>query len=315
MSTLFKLRTTGRIENAGDIPDLPAGLTLLHAVTHGDRTTLLGYDRATHKVSTWSLSRRAPYLKAVDNEISLAEDADGVKVEGWDQLSSFNYGGVTYLLTYAAKEGTFAIFRLDSGLRASAPYSLRLTRNTPTQGYTVVAPFTSLGNQYVLAYSFDTGLVSAFSVTAVADAVGDTPPLLMLNVWYHYWAKNWTRFALFKLGGANFFWKTNTGKLNVNIDHIQDDPSKGTVEVGSYLQSCMPDALDITMVTAATTAHGQPWLVAYRGDTGEARAIHFWADCNGFETADSLVTEKGASGLTSWRLGDASFVLLYGGSS
>ncbi len=112
----------------------------------------------------------------------------------WDATSTFVLDNEPYLLTHNRQAGSFGFFRVASDLSVSKPHLFALPRNTPTKGFTTVGPFTSLGQQYVLGYVFDTGTVANFSVTVKPASADGTPPLLALNVRYHQWAKGWTRF-------------------------------------------------------------------------------------------------------------------------
>ena len=287
---------------------LPAGYTNFVVMSVGDRVVLVAYDKATQKTTTYGLSSGAPWFKPLDSRIDLTGGP-------WDILQSFLYGNDTYLMTYRADHGTFGFFKIASDLSASPPYTVAYPRNWPTKDFTTVAPFSSLGGQYVLGYNFEHGTVAIYVVATVTSAPDGMPALLMTNSWYHTWAKGWTHFAFFQLGGANFFFKINLDKLNVNIDHIQDNPAAGTVEVGSWLQGQLPDALNINAAAPIPWAHGEPYLVTYIAASGKTDVLHIHADCQGWDHVWTGPTVAGADLVVPYRIGDASYVLLYSGKA
>jgi hypothetical protein len=164
----------------------------------------------------------------------------------------------------------------------------------------------------VLGYNFDHGTVAIYALTTTTSAPGGAPALLMQNSWYHTWAKGWTHFAFFQFGGCNFFFKINLDKLNVNIDHIQDNPAAGTVEVGSWLQSQLPDAEIIDIAAAVPKAHGEPYVLTYIASSGKTEILRIQADCLGWTRFDAGATVAGASLVSAYRVGDTSYALFYG---
>ncbi|NTY37136.1 MULTISPECIES: hypothetical protein [Burkholderia cepacia complex] len=281
---------------------LPAGYSSFTVLRTGERTHLIAYDKATQRTDAYALTGQAPWVSAVDAKLDLSGGP-------WDNLDTFVLGNVHYLLTYRADTGTFGFFTVKEGLATSPPYTFALPRNTPTHNFTDIAPYTSLGQQYLLGYDVNTGQVANFSVAVTPVSKGGVPPLLALNVWYHQWAKGWTQFSFFQLGGANFFFKINTAKLNVNIDHIQDNPALGTVEVGSYLQGQLPDALRISSAACVPWAHGEPYLITYIAQDGTTAVYRIHADCLGWTPVGSTATPSGAARVVPYRLGDTSYAL------
>ena len=187
-----------------------------------------------------------------------------------------------------------------------------MASTSTTPGFTTIAPFTSLSGQYFLGYNINDGTVAAFSISVIPTSAGSIPPLIALNVWYHRWARGWTRFVFFQLGGANFFFKINTAKLNVNIDHLQDNPAAGTIEVGTTLQSQLPDALKIDIATLVPWSYGDPYFLTYTASTGQTAVYHIHADCKGWDEAVAQVTTAGATQIISYRIGTSSYALFYG---
>lgn len=289
-------------------PGFASGHTHLVPMQIGNRVILVGYDKQTRATSAYGLNAGDPWVQPLDSRIDLSGGP-------WDAVDSFVFGNDPYLMTYRSDHGTFSFFKIAADLTASPPYSVAYPRNWPTKGFTTVAPFSSLGAQYVLGYDFEHGTVAIYSLTTVTSAPGGAPALLAQNAWYHTWAKGWTRFAFFQLGGANFFFKINTAKLNVNIDHIQDNPAAGTVEVGSYLQSQLPDAEAIDIAARIPWAHGEPYLLTYIASSGKTDVYRIHGDCQGWTRMGTSPIMTGTKIVTPYRIGDGSFVLFYQGKS
>ncbi len=287
---------------------LAAGYSSLVPMQIGGRVILVGYDKKKQATATFGVDAADPWIQPLDSRIDLTGGP-------WDIVQSFVFGNDRYLMTYRADEGEFGIFKIASDLSASPPFTFAYPRNWPTKDFTTVVPFASLGAQYILCYNFEHGTVAIYSLTTVTAAPAGVPALLGQNVWYHTWARGWTHFAFFQLGGANFFFKINLAKLNVNIDHIQDNPAAGTVEVGSWLQSQLPDAELIDAAATIPWVHGEPYLITYIANTGKTEVLRVEADCLGWAHVASTSTIAGASLVVPYRVGDASYVLFYGGKS
>jgi len=199
-------------------------------------------------------------------------------------------------------------------LSSRPPYVFSRKRAPITTGFTVTKPLVFNGLVYVLCYSFNTGDVDIFSLnvtaTLMSGAKPGTPPLLMRPVWVHQWAKNWTRFAFFTLGLENFFFKINVGKINVNIDHIMDDPATGTVEVGTYLQDQLPEPKGVEIVTPFTMKGGDPYFVTYRGD-GQAGFHRIHADCQGWSQEAVIDATAGVTQIVAYETDGNRFQLFY----
>lgn len=324
VSQIFAVRPThtvdqvsfDRVWHSADGGGLADGYTNATSVRLGDGLFLCAYNKTTGGADLYTLAGAAPWIKLVDSRIDLhAGEVAAFKHGFWENLSSFVLGGDSYLLTYRPNDGTFGFFRLSQDRSASPPYTFSMPRNTPTPNFTTVAPFTSLGAQYVLGYNFNDGTVAAYSVSVITSAADGVPPLNALNVWYHHWAKNWTRFAFFQLGGSNFFFKINTGKLNVNIDHLQDNPALGTVEVGSRLDQQLPDALSIDIAAVVPWSHGDPRLLTYIASSGVTAFYRIHGDCLGWTklAANTDTTVAGAIMVIPYHVGDDSYALFYGG--
>jgi hypothetical protein len=313
ISKLFAVRPTGTVDKVSIDPietaaALASGYTNIVSLRVGDNPYLCAYNNKTGNTDLYLLTEAEPWMTLVESRIDLSGGP-------WDKLTTFILGNDPYLLTYRAKDGMFNFYRVAPDLSASPPYSFYFARNTPTAGFTEIAPISSLGAQYVLGYNFDDGTVAAFSVSVTTTSASGVPPLVALNVWYHHWAKGWTRFAFFQLGGANFFFKINTAKLNVNIDHLNDNPAAGTVEVGSFLQSQLPDALSITNSAILPWSHGDPYLVTYISASGVTSVYRIHGDCLGWTETAKATTVANASIVVPYAIGDNSYALFYGANS
>jgi hypothetical protein len=184
-----------------------------------------------------------------------------------------------------------------------------------TQGFTVTKPIVVNSLLYILSYNYKSGDVDIWSLnvtpTPQAGSAAGTPPLLMLPVWVHQWAKSWSRFAFFTLGGETFFFKINFGpKLNVNIDHVLDDTTQGTVEVGTWLQTLLDEPTKIDIVAPLVMNGGDPHFVTYRTD-GSTDWFRIHGDCQGWTKAQSGTTIAGATQVVPYQVGDDRFVLFY----
>lgn len=290
----------------GTSEGLGAGYTSLVPIQMSTGLVLCAYNKATQQTDAYMLSAGASWVAPVSSRINLGS-------EPWDSIDTFRLGNEPYLLAYRAADGIFGIYHLASDLSVSPPFTVYMSRITPTTGFTTVAPFTALGAQYVLGYNWNDGTVAAFSVAVTTSSVGGVPPLRFSNTWYHQWARGWTHFAFFQLGGANFFFKINNDKLNVNIDHLQDNPAAGTVEVGSYLQAQLPDALAIDRVARVPWSNGEPYILTFIASSGETAIYHIHADCLGWTLVAHQTMVAGASLVIPYRADDKTYALFYGG--
>jgi hypothetical protein len=269
----------------------------------GANPYLIGIE-SSGQATAFEVTTSAPYMSQAGS-FSLGQSSDIVE--------PFLLGNEPYLLAYESKSGEFSIFSVGSDLSVGTPFSY-LRRRPPgvTSGFDVTKPLSVNGLVYLLTYSSSDGTVNAYSLqmhsVPAAGAPEGAPALAINPVWLHEWAKNWTRFAFFELGGENFFLKTNTGKLNVNIDHVLDDPSQGTVEVGTYLT--LENALDLSLVTAFYLGGGDPYFVAYQ-DSGATTLYRFHCDCQGWTKQLETQTVEQASQIVSIEVSGQTLLLFY----
>lgn len=283
---------------------LPAGYSSLVPFTAGADNVLYAYNKTANTADVFLITTAAPYLKKV---VSGSTDLKG---HSWDSLKAFTLGNNNYLLSYEATHGNLGFYAVNADYSLSQPYIFMNQRTWPTQNFTEVTPFVCVGLLYVLCYDGAKGTVAIFSLDVIASSTGGIPPLNMLNVWYHQWAKGWQNFAFFPLGQSNFFFKINKAKLNVNIDHILDSPAQGSVEIGSWLQAQMPNAMDVAISSIIPWVNGEPWLATFDGKTNALNIYRIHSDCQGWTNLNTTTVDP-AKQMISFQLAGTSYLLLY----
>jgi hypothetical protein len=289
---------------SGSAP-LAAGYGHLFPLSAGGGLYLVGVDEGSGKAAAFRIQASDPWFVPVASHLDLQGR--------WDLIEPFVLGNEPHLLAYTAAKGNFSFFPIGADLTAQPPYTYQRVREPGiTADFTVTQPIVINGSVFILCYGGKTGKVNLYSLAVTATPAAGTPPgtpaLIAQPVWVHEWARNWTRFAFFQLGGENFFFKTNTGKLNVNIDHVLDDPSRGTVEVGTHLD--LPHALDIDIVESFYLNGGDPYFLTYVKD-GSATCNRFHGDCQGWTLGASLRTVDGATRIVPYQLGNETYALFY----
>jgi hypothetical protein len=268
-------------EQEGGAP-LAAGYSHLVTIEVGGDPYLIAID-AAGAASAFRVTDAAPWVEPVASKLDLGGP--------WDIVEPFVLGNVPHLLAYEAAAGNFSFFPLDGELASQPPYQYSRRREPGiTKDFSVAKPIVIDGAVYYLCYSFDGGQVHIYSLAATATSGPRSAPLVSEPVWIHQWARKWTRFAFFELGAETFFLKTNVGKLNVNIDHVHDDPADGTIEVGTYLD--LEDALALDLVSSFYLGGGDPYFVAYM-KSGKTTVYRFDGNCLGWtpQTQTDTVTE------------------------
>ncbi len=308
MSKLYKIEATGQTDSLS-VTEVaqPAGnwnqYASLTPVTVKGRAYVLGFNAAAGTLDVYEVSAAAPWVKSVPAKIKVGT--------GKDIINAFTLGNRPYLSVYTASSGISEMYSVGDDLSLSAPF--RYYRNNEpgiTKNFTTVKFFTNLGRVVMTGYAYDTGQVAAYTLAVNATSADNVPPLALTPEWSHKWAAGWTRFAFFQLGGANFFLKTNTAKPNVNIDHLNDVLSAGTVEVGTRLK--LDDDQTLTHVEPFVLGHGDPYFVTYLKSTGQLRLYRFWSDCLGWTAVAQVASEANASVVTPIILPDKTVFLLIG---
>ncbi|RUX09024.1 hypothetical protein EOA30_04970, partial [Mesorhizobium sp. M8A.F.Ca.ET.059.01.1.1] len=237
--------------------DMFGGYDLIASVDLGGVPYLLVYERHSGTARFYAASLTAPFF-------TLAGNANlGV---GWDAIESFVLANRSHLMCYQRENGHFEYRTIDQKLTLSDALEFHRSHEPgPTAGFTMIRPFVSMNQVAFMGYNSETGSVAMYTVAATVTAPPSKPPLQPLCVWSHTWAKNWTRFVFFAMGGANFFLKTNTGgNGNVNIDRIMDGLVTGTLEVSTQMD--LREALNQTLSAALILEDGSPYFLTCKAD-------------------------------------------------
>lgn len=256
----------------------------------------------TGKASTFRIGAGDPWITPADSQL----DLDGP----CDVIESFVIGNIPHLLTYESGQGQFGFHPVADDLSSRPPYRYARRRGPEeTTGFDVTQPMNVGGAVYYLCYGSESGRVNIYSLAVTASSPESSAPLFSAPVWMHQWARRWTRFAFFRLGGGNFFLKTNVGRLNVNIDKVLDYPHNGTVEVGTRLD--LEDALTLDIVRPFYLRGSEPYFLTYKKD-GATTLNRFHSDCEGWTTESRLSSVVGATHIVPMQLADGTcYVLFY----
>jgi hypothetical protein len=281
--------------------EIPAGLSQFVTVPWKGGVLLVGAT-AAGKLSLFQLSDAAPFVTPLPQQPEL-----GMPI---DLLTSFTLGGVTYLLGYQSKKGDLRFVALNDDLTLTTPYDYSRTRPPAvTPGWTTLQAVAYLSKVYLVAYDKEDGAVDLFSVVATTASAASTP-LEVDNVWDWKWAKGWTRFAFFQLGGENYFLKTNLAKLNVNIDHLSLDPNIRSNEVLTWAQNALPNAATLEIVASFYLGDGEPGFLAYQANQ-PILLYSIWPNCQGWTQQAQLPATSGLSQIVTYQLNDSTFALFY----
>jgi hypothetical protein len=260
---------------------------------------LLGYDSTTGTTDTYKLSGSAPFLTKVENGLDFGKN--------WDSIEPFYMANKPHVMCYQSKNGHMYFYPITDAIKSEKPLHFYHTRYPYTTNLTEVKPLVSQGQVFVLGYNHTNGSVNIWTVSATATSTNGNPPLAVDVVWAHQWAKGWTRFAFFQWGNENFFLKTNDWKPNVNIDHIWDDLSKGTNEVGSHLT--LIDDQSLNIVRPFYVGPGDPYFLTYLASTGESTFNKIHGDCLGWTICATVSCVTGASAIVPYRIGETNFAI------
>ena len=262
---------------------------------------LVGYDPGADEAAISEFTPTAPWLTPLAVKPRLGS--------GKNIITAFTLGNVPYLVAYSADNGVLDIYSIAGDLSLSKAF--HYSRNHEpgiTQGFTTLKAFTSFGQVVFMGYNNATGRVAMYKIEALATSLNGVPPIAITSTWSHQWAKGWTRFAFFQLGGSNFFLKTNTWRPNVNIDHVNDVLSVGTSEVASHLR--LQDDQTLNNVEPFVLGHADPYFVTYLKSKGRLTINRFHSDCTGWTTATALDSIPGASCVTPIAIGGTVFLLV-----
>lgn len=252
------------------------------------------------RATLYALLDRAPFFEPVPCKLDFGGAIDAVE--------GFVLGNRTFVLGYFAKQGRLRFHEIGGRGECSAPFEYaRLREPGLSIGWTMIAPLVYLKNVFLAAYNFGTGAIDLLKISTTATSPAGVPPLDVSTVWSWTWAKGWTRFAWFTMGGENFFLKTNVLKPNVNIDHLSDDPNRRSGEIGTHL--VLDDAADLSLVRPfSMAAGGTPHFVAYRED-GKTVWYRIHSDCLGWTAVARTQALAGATDVLCYTIGDRRFAL------
>jgi len=309
LPTVYQTELTGRRDevtvkqiwqqsNAGP---LASGYGQLLTFTLSGSRYLLAVDAGANRGHLFQVSLEQEIIDPIGSPLDLGQP--------WDAIEPFVLGNVPHLLMYAKRPGQFSFAPINSDLTLGPRYDYYRGHNPgATQGFDVTQPVVVNSSLYFLCYSFDSGTVNIYSLAVAPTGIGRAAPLVANPVWLHTWAEKWTRFAFFYLGGEAYFLKTNVGKLNVNIDHVLDQPSLGTIEVGTNLQ--LDGALDLSIVRSFYLPPADPYFVAYKAD-GDTTVYRFHADCQGWTKVAAFGAVPNATNLVPIQFDDSCALLFY----
>lgn len=273
--------------------ELPTGYTSIFPFTLTDNTYMLMYDKVALKADVYLAKKGDTWMN-----FKSSQQLSGA----FDIMAPFLLANKAHVLAYSTETGIFEFYHIKHDVTLSAVYTYtKPYGDDATAGYTTVAPFIYRGSVYYLCYNFDTGKVTVYQLSVPA-----TKPLRTKNVYLHQWSDGWTRFAFFQLGGENFFLKTNIKYVNVNIDHIVDDPSEGSHPVGTYLGLSQ----DLDIVVPFYMGRGDPYFITYMKN-GATTFNRFHGDCLGWTEEASLSTVKGADIVAPFKVKKTQYVLIY----
>lgn len=273
--------------------ELPTGYTSIFPFTLNDDTYMLMYDKVASRADVYLAKKGDTWMNFI-----FSQQLSGA----FDIMAPFLLANNVHILAYSTETGTFEFYQINQDVTLSVIYTYTQPYgDDATPGYTTVAPFTYRGSVYYLCYNFDTGKVTVYQLSVPA-----TKPLRTKNIFLHQWADGWTRFAFFQLGGENFFLKTNIKYVHVNIDHIVDDPSKGSHPVCTHLDLSQ----DIDAVAPFYMGRGDPYFISYKRN-GATTFNRFHGDCQGWTQEASLSTVTDAGIVAPFQVKNAQYVLIY----
>lgn len=267
---------------------LPPSPTAMTVVPTSHKPMFVVYDAGSDTAFAYSFDAGTTEFSA---------SANFIIGTGWDIVEGFVLNDVPWLVCYRQSAPTLTFFKLVTPM--ANPVAIPLAKAPGmAQALTTIKAFPVSKGTSFLGYNQADGGVGMYSFLAT----GSQPA----NVWSHQWARGWTHFALFQFGGATFFFKINVVKPNVNIDHVLDGLTTGTVEVGTDL--ALANAQDLTIVEPVTLSNGDPHFVTYEAD-GTATLNRFNGNCLGWTQLAIWKSLPNATHLMPFESGSETFLL------
>ncbi len=279
------------VKNVADVDNLHQGYTSFFPFCRDNNTYLLAFDKTSLEADIYS----------VQNESNLSLECSSQMKESWDILTPFLLAGQNLFIAYQASSGLYSFFRIEGDLSLKYLYKYQKTYGDVTTGFTTIAPFSYRYGVYYVSYNKENGNVNYSRLTVPANN-----SLYSSKIWSDKWAKGWTRFAFFKMGGENFFLKTNTVYRNVNIDHIMSDPTQGSHPVGTHLDLTQ----DLNIVMPFALPGGNPYFVAYRNN-GKTKFNRINGNCLGWVQEAAITVKENCNSMVPFTLGDKNYLLVY----
>lgn len=218
----------------------------------------------------------------------------------WDAMTTFQQGGVSYVVGYQAAEQLLVFYRIDDDLALTQVEAFTGQVDGDLLGLTALEAFSARGAVHLMTYNGTTGAATFYAVTSLA-----TKPIQPVKCWSAAWSPGWTRFSFFTLGDAVFFLKSNTVQRTSNIDHVLDDPSQGVREVGQHLP------IDLTFDALITFIQGHRLCFAGYHRTGSLSVNEIHADCRGWDERGQEAVPRDAGVVLPLTTGADTLVLFY----
>ncbi|MEZ9524946.1 hypothetical protein [Enterovibrio norvegicus] len=215
-----------------------------------------------------------------------------------ETLKGFYFGGQPWLICYHSDSEYAQCYRINTT-------ELTLENRVATRvgaGFTTITPLYYRNDVFFVAYNKNTGAVAKYQMMSPAYS-----PLYCQVSWSATWAQGWTRFAFFRLGGENFFIKTNEKYNKVNIDHFMD-----SIDLGSHPvlnESATPLMLGLSDVQTFYDSNNTPYFYTYQPD-GSMTFNRFDGDCNGWKVALTCQQAANSSLRHTVQLPDRTLILL-----
>jgi len=204
----------------------------------------------------------------------------------YQHLSPFWLGGRLHLLAYRRQDGVFDFFQV-TGRTFERLHRFQRSYGDATDGFTTIHAYAYRGQCLFMGYNAASGMSRIYAL--------QVPPRQALSVaqlWQSQWSEDWRHFCFFQLGEENFFFKINSLREKVNIDHYFDDPAQGAYAVASQLPF-------LSQVSAAATlelAEG-PGFAAYQAQDGLLSVNRFASDCQGWRCQGQQQAKSGSGSM------------------